>query len=203
MILFINYVMDATYSLFIEIILIIIFILYPWSLWAIAGFPWLKPTELLSAVPGCLIRGILSMGFVLYSIFLLIYLPKEIISGLQRCLDSLQNYCGDWRLAVNLTKTKVIIFSKKAIEKYSHYFYYEPNSVEIVDSYKYVGIIFHFSGKFKASVSNLADKARKAFLPWKQNYPVTKLIGKIMVEIVQFHGCPNPNLWVRSMDNWV
>jgi hypothetical protein len=67
------------------------------------------------------------MGFVLYSIFLLIYLPKEIISGLQRCLDSLQNYCGDWRLAVNLTKTKVIIFSKKAIEKYSHYFYYEPN----------------------------------------------------------------------------
>jgi hypothetical protein len=92
-------------------------------------------------------------------------LVSESPTGLQCCLDSLQNYCGDWRLAVNLTKTKVIIFSKKAIEKYSHYFYHEPNSVEIVDSYKYVGIIFHFSGKFKASVSNLADKARKAFLP--------------------------------------
>ena len=92
-------------------------------------------------------------------------LVSESPTGLQRCLDSLQNYCGDWRLAVNFTKTKVIIFSKKAIEKYLHYFYYGPNSVEIVDSYKYLGIIFHFSGKFKASVSNLADKARKAFLP--------------------------------------
>ena len=165
MILFINYVMDATYSLFIEIILIIIFILYPWSLWAIAGFPWLKPTELLSAVPGCLIRGILSMGFCPIFYISPNLFTKRNYSGLQRCLDSLQNYCGDWRLAVNLTKTKVIIFSKKAIEKYSHYFYHEPNSVEIVDSYKYVGIIFHFSRKFKASVSNLADKARKAFLP--------------------------------------
>ena len=120
------------------------------------------------------IRGTLSMGFVLYSIFLLIYLPKEIISGLQRCLDSLQNYCGDWRLAVNLTKTKVIIFSKKAIEKDLHYFYYGPNSVEIVDSYKYLGIIFHFSGKFKASVSNLADKARKAFFALKAKLPCNK-----------------------------
>ena len=52
-----------------------------------------------------------------------------------------------------------------------HYFDYGPNSVEIVDSYTYLGIIFHFSGKFKASVSNLADKARKAFFALKAKLP--------------------------------
>ena len=115
----------------------------------------------------------------------------EYPTGLQRCLDSLQNDCGDWRLAVNFTKTKVIIFSKKAIEKHLHYFYYEPNSVEIVDSYKYLGIIFHFSGKFKASVSNLADKvfALKAKLPCNNNLSATswlKLYNSMVVPILTY-----------------
>ena len=63
---------------------------------------------------------------------------------------------------MNLNKTKIMIFSKKMTEKNLFYFYYGSNAVELVNSYKYLGIMFYFTGKFKESVANLSDKARKA-----------------------------------------
>ena len=53
----------------------------------------------------------------------------------------------------------------------SLYFYYGPNQVEIVEDYKYLGIIFHYNGSFKESVSNLSDKARKAYFALKSKLP--------------------------------
>ena len=41
------------------------------------------------------------------------------------------------------------------------YFYYGPNSIEIVETYKYLGIVFHYSGKFSQVMTNLADKNKK------------------------------------------
>jgi hypothetical protein len=38
-------------------------------------------------------------------------LISESPDGLQHCLDGLQNYSSEWRLAVNCQKTKVIVFS--------------------------------------------------------------------------------------------
>ena len=51
------------------------------------------------------------------------------------------------------------------------YFYYGPNSIEIVETYKYLGILFHYSGKFSQAMSNLADKARKAYFALKSKIP--------------------------------
>jgi hypothetical protein len=52
-----------------------------------------------------------------------------LVTRLQHCLDSLQNYCSDWRLTVSLNKTKIMIFSKKMTEKNLFHFYYGPNTV--------------------------------------------------------------------------
>jgi hypothetical protein len=49
---------------------------------------------------------------------------------------------------VRLNKTKIMIFSKKMTEKNLFYFYYGPNAVEPVNSYKYLGVMFYFTGKF-------------------------------------------------------
>jgi len=122
-------------------------------------------------------------------------LMSESPSGLQHCINSVQKYCSGWRLAVNLNKSKIMIFSKRKTEKHSFYFYYGPNTVEIVDSYKYLGIIFHFSGKFKESISNLADKARKAYFALKSKLPYNynlsakswlKLYNSMIVPIITY-----------------
>jgi hypothetical protein len=44
------------------------------------------------------------------------------------------------------------------------YFYYGPNSIEIVETYKYLGILFHYSGKFSQAMSNLPTKQEKHIL---------------------------------------
>ena len=36
----------------------------------------------------------------------------ETSSGLQKCLDSLQEYCDKWRLTVNIKKTKTMVVEK-------------------------------------------------------------------------------------------
>jgi hypothetical protein len=60
-----------------------------------------------------------------------------------------------------------MIFSKKMTKKNLFHFYYGPNTVELVNSYTYLGVIFYFTGKFKESVANLSDKSRKAYFALK------------------------------------
>ena len=47
------------------------------------------------------------------------------------------------KLAVNFDKTKIVVFSKQKLNKGTMNFYYDPNSIEIVETYKYLGIVFH------------------------------------------------------------
>jgi hypothetical protein len=68
---------------------------------------------------------------------------------------------------VNFDKTKIVVFSKQKLNKGTMYFYYGSNSIEIVEIYKYLGILFHYSGTFSQAMSNLADKARKAYVALK------------------------------------
>jgi len=98
-------------------------------------------------------------------------LISESPTGLQNCLNSLQRYSADWKLAVNFDKNKIVVFSKQKLNKGTMYFYYEPNSIEIVETYKYLGILFHYSGKFSQAMSNLADKPRKAYFASKSKIP--------------------------------
>jgi hypothetical protein len=75
------------------------------------------------------------------------------------------------------------------------YFYYGPNSIEIVETYKYLGILFHYSGKFSQAMSNLADKARKAYFALKSKIPYSdnlsvkswlKLYNSMIVPIITY-----------------
>jgi hypothetical protein len=63
---------------------------------------------------------------------------------------------------VNFDKSKIVVFSKQKLNKGTMYFYNGPNSIEIVETYRYLGILFHYSEKFSQAMSNLADKARSS-----------------------------------------
>jgi hypothetical protein len=53
-------------------------------------------------------------------------------TGLQNCLNSLQRYSADWKLAVNFDKTKIVVFSKQKLNKGTMYFYYGPNQLKLL-----------------------------------------------------------------------
>ena len=83
-------------------------------------------------------------------------------SGLQDGLNALKEYCTTWHLSVNETKTKVVIFSRGKQRKELPIFKYGEAVLEIVDEYKYLGVIFNYDGTFKKCQSDLIAKAKKA-----------------------------------------
>ena len=75
-------------------------------------------------------------------------------SDLQLALNSMQQYCNDWKLVVNVKKTKVVIFSKGKVEKHIN-FMYNGERVEVVDNYTYLGITLNFNSNYNLTIKNL------------------------------------------------
>ena len=69
----------------------------------------LEETFVLQDVKGIEI-GMLTLFLLLYTDDIVIFSESE--AGLQQGLDILENYCGRWKLCVNVNKTKVMIFKK-------------------------------------------------------------------------------------------
>ena len=81
--------------------------------------------------------------------------------GLQNCLNKIENYCNQWCLQINITKTKIVIFNKSGkIIKQS--FTLNGEILENVQAYKYLGIIFTASGSFSHARKDLYQRALKA-----------------------------------------
>ena len=68
----------------------------------------------------------------------LILIAKSTL-GLQEHLLSLEHFCRRVGMQVNISKTKVMVSSKK-IKHNQHKFYFEGNILEEVADYKYLGI---------------------------------------------------------------
>ena len=99
-------------------------------------------------------------------LFLILYaddtaLLSETAKGLQETLECFEQYCDLWKLTVNTSKTKVVIFSKRKCRNAQNFRLYGAN-IEVVDSYSYLGIIFNYNGSFKTARTKLVDQARKA-----------------------------------------
>jgi len=89
----------------------------------------------------------------------------------QKCLNDFNQYCMEWKLKNNPNKTKVIVFgtNKRGIRNFN--FTIAGNNIEIVDSYKYLGVYFSFNGSFYKARSQLVSQARKAmYLLYKRIY---------------------------------
>ena len=88
-------------------------------------------------------------------------LLSETEEGLQKYLDSLNGYCLKWSLSINVHKSKVMVFSKS--KKNTTYDFKVGNqSIETVQNYKYLGIIFSSDGSFQQAKIHLEKKASRA-----------------------------------------
>ena len=89
-------------------------------------------------------------------------LLSETSTGLQSCITNLEHFCHEWKLEVNLNKTKIMIFSKGRRKYENYHFTYKGNKIDITDSYKYLGITLFYNGNLKHAADDLYNIALKA-----------------------------------------
>ena len=81
--------------------------------------------------------------------------------GLQKSVDGLNRFCKEWKLTVNMDKTKIVVFNKAGKLVQTNV---KLKNVKIGDSkvYKYLGIQFTSSGKFGPAKNDLLQRGYKA-----------------------------------------
>ena len=84
-------------------------------------------------------------------------------TALQQCLNNLEIYCKQWKLEVNIKKTKIVTFNKQGALIKKHSYNYKSYTLENVKEYKYLGFTFTCSGSMKHGVANLVQQGKKAW----------------------------------------
>ena len=148
--------------------------------------------------------GVRLGGFV---IKLLLYADDLVLisksaHGLQMHLYALEHFCRAVGMQVNISKTKIMIFSSKKKQS-QHTFFFEGNTLEEVNEYKYLRIDFNnklnwedcrnkrILGGWKALYA-LQNRCREANLwDWK----TIKVLFGLLVCPVMLYGC---ELWASS-----
>jgi hypothetical protein len=94
-----------------------------------------------------------------------IVLVATCASDLQLMLDKLDEYCNRWRLCVNVKKTEVMIFQSHACKqpRTGFTFTFNGRPLSVVDSFKYLGIVFKWDGSLDMAMDRVVASARKAF----------------------------------------
>ena len=93
-------------------------------------------------------------------LFLLLYADDAVAFAkspevLQLILNDIESYCTLWGLKINTRKTKAMIFEKG---RHTHFDFYLNNvKLELVDSFKYLGIHFFKNGNWHRTQQRLAQ----------------------------------------------
>ena len=82
---------------------------------------------------------------------------------LQTALDAVFSFCKLWYLELNISKTKVIIFSRGKVRKHIK-FALDGTELEVVDQYTYLGVTFNYNNTFYKSIERQISQAKKAML---------------------------------------
>ena len=88
---------------------------------------------------------------------------SEDVDDLQPMLDCLHSYTERWNLTVNVDKTKVVVFRKSKRLSLKEHWKYNGSSIEVVDQFCYLGLIFNYNGKFTVAMNKIASQGRKAY----------------------------------------
>jgi hypothetical protein len=114
--------------------------------------------------PLCNITNICEESIQMYiKLFLILYaddtaLMAESSDGLQKTLNCFEKYCDLWKLTMNTTKTKAVIFSKKKVRQ-NQSFKIKGQNIEIIDSYCYLGMLLNYNGNFCTPRKKITEQA--------------------------------------------
>ena len=90
-----------------------------------------------------------------YNIFCLLYADDIVLfadsaRNLQRLINILLQFCTKWNMAINLDKTKVVIFRKGGHRSSFGNWYFADSKIEIVSYYKYLGLLLSCRNSFSS-----------------------------------------------------
>ena len=114
-------------------------------------------------------------------------------------LNAVGNYCEQWKLQVNVNKTKIIKFSKRKSKKFpndQYDFRLNGERVEVVDNYVYLGTTISYNGKYKEAIQKQVLQAQRALFVIKSRMEkydlpfdiVMDLFDKMILPIL-LYGC--------------
>ena len=83
-----------------------------------------------------------------------------VFKNLQDDLNTLEEWCLKWSFFINPDKTKVMVFTKKKF-KLSHKLEINGRQIEVVQTYKYLGITMDSKLSWKPHIFNVVDKVKK------------------------------------------
>ncbi len=89
-------------------------------------------------------------------------LMAESEEDLQSLLNILEKWCKQWRMRVNIKKTKMVHFRTKTQPRTDFNFMFNNEIVACVDKYKYLGIILDEYLDFNITAPVLASSASRA-----------------------------------------
>ena len=84
------------------------------------------------------------------------------VTGLQAQLDLLEVYCKRWRLTVNVKKTKVVVYGAR--QPTPPVLTYMSVPIEVLDSFRYLGVDISSRSSFAAASVDRAAAAQRAAL---------------------------------------
>ena len=111
--------------------------------------------------------GCQSIDIQLINLFLLMYADDTVLiaespEALQNMLYTLNDYCTEWNLTVNVQKTKIVVFRNGGNLRENETWLYQGEEIEIVQQFNYLGMNFNYNGKFNITQKHVADQGRKA-----------------------------------------
>ena len=80
---------------------------------------------------------------------------------LQTAFDTVHKYCVVYKLFVNTSKTKIIVFSRGKVRRFPT-FHYGDSIIEVVNDYIYLGVTMNYNNSFLKAIRKQLDQARKA-----------------------------------------
>lgn len=83
------------------------------------------------------------------------------VNDFQQMLNIFNDYCNSWKLKINSSKTKIMIFGDRSRTR-NIPFFIAGDEIEIVKEFKYLGVLFTNNGRFVQYYKALSSVAYKA-----------------------------------------
>ena len=119
--------------------------------------------------------GNVDVSILLYADDMVLLANNE--HDLQIMLNKMHEWCHKWRLKVNISKSNIVHFRPPRAKLTQFVFQYGDKNLEIVNEYKYLGVILDQHLSFKTCSKTLADSGGRALSAVMSKFKQFKDIG--------------------------
>ena len=122
-------------------------------------YPGLPTLENLAVAEGFNSTPLAKLGVMLYADDTLLLSETE--EDLQRALDATGEYCKKWSIAINPSKSKIVVFSRGKVRNIPR-LTLNRTELEVTFDFTYLGICFDYKNGFKKAIAKQTQHATKA-----------------------------------------